>query len=749
MNMKKDESLKSDNASMKESFYLEITRKASHLEVSLFKGEQTLTHYEESSISSKELGKRCNELMHLLNMVSRRGAIPTSVVEEMQQMGRVLYNEIFPLSIKSQLAESPSLDLILKIDNTLVHVPWELLFDGEYFLCEKFNIGRMVKTQQIVAKRGPVKPSHPLRILIIADPRSDLKASYEEGKRIRDQLQMYTVKVTLVTSEVSKDFLKKRLFNYDLIHYAGHADYDLENPSKSGWLLEDGKFTTLDIRKMGGSNVLPWLVFSNACQSGQTEEWQVDESGEEKIYGLANAFLLSGVQHYIGTFWKVLDEPSTNFASKFYDHLLKGSSIGEAMRSARLALKERYGEKNILWASYLLYGDPGIRYFAEKDEFIDKNKEEALLVGAGTASARIEKTHYIEKNGLRTRSASGNNGVYGWHLKETSKRGLNRLLKGNRKWFFILGVGIILCFFILFGSILYKTFTGLDSFSVKNPDMVNNVYDKKPGYLEDLVKSGSASDDQLAEYFQSLVKRYNKETSFALKERDLWTSKPIALFIINRNQKGEDIKISAQAELFMHKLISYLGQDPRVKILEREYLDMLLKELDIGSSPLADPEHSLSLGHIVSGNLFTISSITSFEGKWHISLRIIASETSIIKASLSEVWTGTEEIEEIASRLSQKILMELDKTFPLQGRIKHYFSEKKVMLNIGFRQGVKEGLKLNVLKDIDILGVDGRPVAKETVPVALLKVTEVKEEFCYTEVLERKQDLASGMKVSI
>ena len=71
---------------MKQVVYLEIIRKGPHLESSLSRGEQTLTHYEESPVSPEELGKRCNELMHLLNMVSRRGAIPMSVLEEMQQM---------------------------------------------------------------------------------------------------------------------------------------------------------------------------------------------------------------------------------------------------------------------------------------------------------------------------------------------------------------------------------------------------------------------------------------------------------------------------------------------------------------------------------------------------------------------------------------------------------------------------------------------------------------------------------------
>ncbi|MGA1841993.1 MAG: CHAT domain-containing protein [bacterium] len=733
---------------MKQAIYLEIIRKGPHLETSLSKGEQTLTHYEESPVSPEELGRRCNELMHLLNMVSRRGAIPTSVIEEMQQMGRVLYNEIFPLSIKSQLYECPPSDLILRIDNTLVHVPWELLFDGQHFLCEKFNIGRMVKTQQIVAKRMETRPSFPFRILIIADPRSDLKASYEEGKRIRDQLQTEDVKVTLVTSEVSRDFIKKRLFNFDLIHYAGHADYDLKNPSQSGWLLEDGKFTTLDIRKMGGSNPLPWMVFSNACQSGQTEEWRVDEEGEEKIYGLANAFLLSGVQHYIGTFWKVLDEPSTNFALEFYGHLLKGASVGESMRSARLGLRGSYGEGNILWASYLLYGDPGVRYFPKEH---GEDEEENLLAASGVASTQAQKYQevYIQKNGLHTRSASkDDNNVYGWRLRNGQQKDSSPKKKGfSKRLFFSIG-GIVLGIFLVFGIMQYKI-------RINHNKSIDTIEAPGPGaenldQLGELVKAGIASDDQMADFFQGLVKKYHRENTQSAEERDQWTSRPVAFFFVARNSSdSKEARINAEADRLIHKLMALLGQDSRITILEREYLDTLLKELDLGSSPLADPDHGLRLGQIVAGNLFSICSINRFENTWQINLRIIASETSRVEAAISERWADLESLDEVTEGLVKKLLNAIEQAFPIQGRIKHYFNDKKIMLNIGYREGVEKGMKFYAFKEIEILDSVGDAIAKDKVSVASLLVTEVKEDFCFVEVLDRSEDLSPGMKVSV
>ncbi len=111
---------------------------------------------------------------------------------------------------------------------------------------------------------------------------------------------------------------------------------------------------------------MPVLVFSNACFSGRTQEWQIKEVFEKEVYGLANAFLHSGVSHYIGTFWEILDSPSSLFAIEFYRTLTRNASVGKALREARLKLIERMGKNNIIWASYMLYGDPTFVLF-EKD----------------------------------------------------------------------------------------------------------------------------------------------------------------------------------------------------------------------------------------------------------------------------------------------------------------------------------------------------------------------------------------------
>ena len=44
------------------------------------------------------------------------------------------------------------------------------------------------------------------------------------------------------------------------------------------------------------------------------------------------------------------------------------ASAWGALRRARQALTERYGEESVVWASYVLYGDPTCRYLETTEE---------------------------------------------------------------------------------------------------------------------------------------------------------------------------------------------------------------------------------------------------------------------------------------------------------------------------------------------------------------------------------------------
>ncbi|NJM34718.1 MAG: CHAT domain-containing protein, partial [Rhodomicrobium sp.] len=78
----------------------------------------------------------------------------------------------------------------------------------------------------------------------------------------------------------------------------------------------------------------------------------------ERTTSVAEAFLLNGISHYIGTYWPVSDRSAEIFASTFYNSLIGGDAIGKALRKSRQALKQS-NQKD--WANYMHYGWPKSR----------------------------------------------------------------------------------------------------------------------------------------------------------------------------------------------------------------------------------------------------------------------------------------------------------------------------------------------------------------------------------------------------
>jgi len=351
-----------------EVLHLEVAREGDRIKLCAYEqkpGEtSTIQHYEETDVSMSWVKTRCHEMVEALNKVNRRGLISREVLMRLREIGQIFSDELFTLHVKETIKKSSADHMILNLDDQLVHVPWELLFDGQQFLCQRFSMGRLVRTRQTVGDRRTRMLAQPLKMLVLADPSGDLEGAHSECTRIRDLMDRKKdlVNATLRAGNITPEFIRKKIRNFDLVHFAGHADYDSQKPGEGGWRLTGGSLKAEDITRMTGTGALPALVFSNACQSARTEEWGVRESFQDEIFGLANAFLLAGVKHFVGTFWEIMDEPSSRFATEFYQCFMSGMTMGEAVCKARHALINEYGEENIVWASYILYGDPTSNY---------------------------------------------------------------------------------------------------------------------------------------------------------------------------------------------------------------------------------------------------------------------------------------------------------------------------------------------------------------------------------------------------
>ncbi len=306
-------------------------------------------------------------------------AAKASFLANMEELGGTLLDLIVPHYIQSDL-RSAGLFLEMGMDETLLSYPWELMHDGDDFLCLKHAMARFINGSQFI----PMNTSRyadwkaeggPLSVLLISLSKSikhgdfvyeRLDAAAEESSAIITTLTDLGVDVTLLADEnatLSKVRGELGSGRHQIIHFCGHASFNDANPPLSSLVLFDQAMTTGAVVRFISKN-RPVLCFVNACETAKAL------SGRElfNVYGLARAFLETGA-YLIGSRWKVSDAAAAKFASTFYGTFIgDGKPLGEAVKQARQVCKRDWPD-DPAWASYILYGDPRIcfRKVAQKD----------------------------------------------------------------------------------------------------------------------------------------------------------------------------------------------------------------------------------------------------------------------------------------------------------------------------------------------------------------------------------------------
>jgi hypothetical protein len=253
--------------------------------------------------------------------------------------------------------------LIVVHDAESSKLPWETLRCGERVLALDGGISRkyLLTVNYSVAKWLEKRRfDKKLDILLIVNPTEDLDGAEREGEIIRRLIK--DVPAVEIKEVHGKAATKDRLLGefqsgaYDVIHYAGHAEFNRDAPGHSGILCSDHHVLSgADLAMIGD---LPALVFFNACESGRVRKAARPIKRLQESVSFAEAFLRGGIANFIGTYWPVGDESAEAFAKTFYRDIVNGQAVGDALLAGRRAVRhiESYD-----WADYIHYGDPDFR----------------------------------------------------------------------------------------------------------------------------------------------------------------------------------------------------------------------------------------------------------------------------------------------------------------------------------------------------------------------------------------------------
>jgi CHAT domain-containing protein/tetratricopeptide (TPR) repeat protein len=268
--------------------------------------------------------------------------------------------------------------LILVPHGTLYRLPFSALHDGERFLIERYSLSYLPTTSLIPVLARPQlespdangKPKYLVSAIsdysatrkeglsLSARLRSasgleDLSYTLEEARTVADLGTKNASEARLLTNQEVKESLPALFSEYPVVHFAGHAVFNPEEPLASGLVLSDGSMLTAAAILQG--NILRThcgkLLVLSACQTGVN---MVTPGGE--ILGLARALMYAGMPNLILSLWEVADRSTSELMKDFHHSWQAGkTSVAAALQAAQ---KKAAADKQPVhaWAPFIHLG---------------------------------------------------------------------------------------------------------------------------------------------------------------------------------------------------------------------------------------------------------------------------------------------------------------------------------------------------------------------------------------------------------
>lgn len=289
-------------------------------------------------------------------------------VGQVSMLGRRIATQLLPEEVRTELRDLSHLPLVVLHDAEASKIPWETLELAGTRPKETIRPAltpgmsrRFLATSSACSRwsTGTVQEAR-VSILLISNPTGDLPGAAQEAEAIRQALASHSrfrLDNTLREGEATRAAILAKLKSgaFDIVHYSGHAFFDEKHRDSCGLLCAGDEVLTG--KDLAGIARLPFLMMLNACQSARARGGPRRPVTPSAPRTVAETMLCSGIANFIGTYWPVDDLGASTFAGRFYGALIENKNLGDAMLSARDAIKTRND-----WANYILYGNPSASF---------------------------------------------------------------------------------------------------------------------------------------------------------------------------------------------------------------------------------------------------------------------------------------------------------------------------------------------------------------------------------------------------
>ena len=196
----------------------------------------------------------------------------TAAMRNLAGIGASVSRLLLGASVREGLETVRSRPLVVLHDREASRVPWEVLRVGAEHPALVSGASRRYASETLTVARwrDDGAGGEGMRALLVVDPTEDLPGAAAEGAALS---QLFTQRGVAFDVLQGADATKERIVaalaagTYDVLHVAGHAFFDPDDPGRSGLVCHGGN--VLRGTDFDGLGHLPALVFCNACEAAR------------------------------------------------------------------------------------------------------------------------------------------------------------------------------------------------------------------------------------------------------------------------------------------------------------------------------------------------------------------------------------------------------------------------------------------------------------------------------------------------
>jgi hypothetical protein len=182
-----------------------------------------------------------------------------------------------------------------------------------------------------------------------------------------------------------------------------------------------------------------------------------------------------------------------------------------------------------------------------------------------------------------------------------------------------------------------------------------------------------ADDQQRRERIDRLIKELSAqlETSAPASDEAMLprSTQILTLWLNELETMGYSLQ-EGTATLITSGLMERLLQAGRIKNVERDLLDGLLSEINLGTSRLTDPQMQLRLGRLTAARIILTGRVVHSAPNLQVTLRCIETDTCQVFAMVNAHFQGQTAIADMVTHLADELLSKIKAQYPLQAGFK-------------------------------------------------------------------------------